>query len=60
MKKIFVFAIMALVAVNTVSPKAVKIDTAISNAAKEILESVPQGTRIAGGGASQCTIKVFH
>ena len=47
MKKHFVIAVMALVAVNTVFPRTVTVDTALANAAKEISESVPQGTRIA-------------
>ena len=46
-KKIVLVAFLAFIAINAVFSQAVAIDTAISNAAKEISESVPQGTRIA-------------
>ena len=46
-KKNVVFAFFTLVAVNTVFSQAVAIDTALSNAAKEISESVEKGTKIA-------------
>ena len=46
-KACIVFVLMTLVAVSTVFSQAVTIDTAISNAVKEISEVVPAGTRIA-------------
>jgi TolB-like protein len=46
-RKITVVVLLALAAINTAFPQAVAIDTALSNAAKEISESVPKGTKIA-------------
>ena len=46
-KKIILVVFLAFFAVNTVFSQAVAIDTALSNASKDISESVPQGTRIA-------------
>jgi len=46
-KKIIGFVFLALIAVNAIFSQAMAIDTAISNAAKDFSESVPQGTRIA-------------
>jgi TolB-like protein len=46
-KKIITVVFLAFIAVNTVFSQAVAIDTAISNAAINISERVPNGTRIA-------------
>jgi TolB-like protein len=46
-KTMVLFVFLAMVANHTVFSQAVAIDTAISNAAKEIAVSVPNGTKIA-------------
>jgi TolB-like protein len=46
-KSFVLFVFLAMAANNTVFSQAVAIDTALANAAKEILESVPKGTKIA-------------
>jgi len=46
-RKVVLFLFLAIIVNNTVFSQSAVIDTVISNAAKEISESVPQGTRIA-------------
>ena len=46
-KKIVVFVFLVMVTNFTLFSQAVAIDTAVLNAAKEISQSVPQGTKIA-------------
>jgi len=46
-KTLVVFVFLALIVNNTVFSQSVAIDTALSNAAREIAESVPNGKRIA-------------
>ena len=46
-KKIVVFVFLAIVANHTIFSQTVRIDTALSNATKEISGSVPKGTKIA-------------
>jgi len=46
-KKIILVVLLVFVSVNTAFSQLMAIDDALSNAAKDISESVPQGTRIA-------------